>query len=298
MIDYRFYTFITLCKTLSYTKTAKIMHITQPAVSQHIIHIEKNYNIKLFNYVNKHLTITDTGEKLYRELISLSTITNAIVENLTQKSTENLNLNFYCTTTVAEYILPNPLCEYIKLYPQANIKMRVNSTTSCINALESANAEFSIIEGQFDKSLYFSKRLKSTRLVPVCCSDHPLLKKDNLVIEDLINEVLILREKNAPSNNILVSSLNQHNLSYDSFNKCIEIGNMNAMKKIIVNGIGIGFIHYDVVKDEINNNELCIIPLTKFNLDREISLIFSSEKLLDKISVFYDLIQQDIEINS
>ena len=168
MLDYRFNTFITLCKTLNYTKTAELLHISQPAVSQHISHIEKYYNVKLFNYLNKKLVITETGEKLYRELISLATITNAIVEGLNVKSNSKNNLTFYCTATVGEYIAPNPIFKYLQEHPDADIKMRIKSTSICINALETATAEFAIIEGQFDKSLYFSKKLKNTRLIPVC----------------------------------------------------------------------------------------------------------------------------------
>ncbi|MDO4589523.1 MAG: LysR family transcriptional regulator [Fusobacterium sp.] len=36
MLDFRVYTFLELCKTLSYTKTAENLYITQPAVTQHI----------------------------------------------------------------------------------------------------------------------------------------------------------------------------------------------------------------------------------------------------------------------
>ncbi len=53
MLDFRLKTFLTLCRVLNYTKTAKILHITQPAVSQHIKHLELEYGIKLFIYEEK-----------------------------------------------------------------------------------------------------------------------------------------------------------------------------------------------------------------------------------------------------
>ena len=49
MIDFRIKTFINLCETKSYTKTAKNLSITQPAVSQHIKLLEEKYNLKLFD---------------------------------------------------------------------------------------------------------------------------------------------------------------------------------------------------------------------------------------------------------
>ena len=50
MLDFRLKTFLTLCKAMNYTKTAEILHITQPAVSQHIKYLEEDYGVRLFNY--------------------------------------------------------------------------------------------------------------------------------------------------------------------------------------------------------------------------------------------------------
>ena len=52
MLDYRTETFLTVCKTLNFTTAAKQLNITQPAVSQHIHFLEKQYNTILFNYKN------------------------------------------------------------------------------------------------------------------------------------------------------------------------------------------------------------------------------------------------------
>jgi DNA-binding transcriptional LysR family regulator len=46
MIDTKLITFMKLCETKSYTKTAETLYITQPSVTHHIKALEKNYNIK------------------------------------------------------------------------------------------------------------------------------------------------------------------------------------------------------------------------------------------------------------
>ena len=54
MLDFRFLTFVELCKTMSYTKTAQKLHLTQPAVTQHIKFLENLYGCKLFIYTGKN----------------------------------------------------------------------------------------------------------------------------------------------------------------------------------------------------------------------------------------------------
>ena len=47
MLDHRLQTFLTLCETGNYTKTAEILNMTQPAVSQHIRYLENHYQVVL-----------------------------------------------------------------------------------------------------------------------------------------------------------------------------------------------------------------------------------------------------------
>jgi len=54
--DFRVKTFLTVCKTLNYTRAAEELALTQPAVSQHITYLEREYNAKLFTYHRKKLS--------------------------------------------------------------------------------------------------------------------------------------------------------------------------------------------------------------------------------------------------
>ena len=48
MQDFRVKTFLTVCRTLNYTRAAEELALTQPAVSQHITYLEREYGAKLF----------------------------------------------------------------------------------------------------------------------------------------------------------------------------------------------------------------------------------------------------------
>ena len=53
MLDFRIFTCLEVCKQMNFTKAAKKLNITQPAVSQHIKWLEKEYKIKLFEMEGK-----------------------------------------------------------------------------------------------------------------------------------------------------------------------------------------------------------------------------------------------------
>ena len=61
MLDFRIHTFLCVCRHMNYTRAAAELHITQPAVSQHIRYLEREYGAKLFSYKGKHLQLTQAG---------------------------------------------------------------------------------------------------------------------------------------------------------------------------------------------------------------------------------------------
>lgn len=64
MIDFRLKTFLSVCRHLNYTRAAEEVHVTQPAVTQHIKFLEGEYGCTLFEYHGKQLLLTEKGRLL------------------------------------------------------------------------------------------------------------------------------------------------------------------------------------------------------------------------------------------
>ena len=56
--------FVTAVETLSFTKTAKRLHLTQSSVSQHIKALESQLGVELFLRQGRSLAVTDAGNVL------------------------------------------------------------------------------------------------------------------------------------------------------------------------------------------------------------------------------------------
>lgn len=72
MLDFRIHTFLCVCRHMNYTRAAAELHITQPAVSQHIRYLEREYGAKLFSYKGKHLQLTQAGHILWNAATAIS----------------------------------------------------------------------------------------------------------------------------------------------------------------------------------------------------------------------------------
>lgn len=89
MLDFRMETFLTVCEYMNFTHAAEKLNLTQPAVSQHIKYLEKEYDSPLFVRDKKKLRLTPAGEILRSALEAMrndeNTLKKRMKESLTQK---------------------------------------------------------------------------------------------------------------------------------------------------------------------------------------------------------------------
>ena len=64
MLDSKMDTFLTVARLGSYTLAAQELHITQPAVTQHIRKLEEHYGCRLVDFTGHQLRLTQAGELL------------------------------------------------------------------------------------------------------------------------------------------------------------------------------------------------------------------------------------------
>ena len=102
MLDFRTDTFLAVCDTMNFTEAARRLHITQPAVSQHIRFFEKEYDVKLFSYCNKQLYLTQAGEILRKRLMTMKNDQLAIMNEIRNESHKMESLSIGVTMTIGE----------------------------------------------------------------------------------------------------------------------------------------------------------------------------------------------------
>lgn len=278
MLDFRVYTFLELCKTLNYTKTAENLFITQPAVTQHIKYLEEFYNCKLFNYSNRALTLTEQGSYLFKYFLTMNSDEIKIKEDVLEIDSAEKNIHFGATLTIGEYIIPDMLLKLAKLYPNINVKVIIKDTKELLKELQNGNIEFALVEGFFEKTEYESIIYSKENFIGVCSPKNNLAKK-NIGFEDLLNERIIIREEGSGSRDIFEKILYDNNLSLKNFDKKYELANIKAIKELVKEDRGITFIYERAVKKELENKELVRIGLKNFKAKREFNFIFMKNSI-------------------
>lgn len=273
MLDFRHETFYELCRIRSYTKTAAFLHLTQPAVSQHIRHLEALYGGPLFAYNAKTLTLTRRGEQLYRHVQVMRADSKKVLEELQRHNNEEGPARFGATLTIGEYVMPQILGRLLADNAQHQIHMQVGNTQTLLQNLDDGTIDFAILEGYYDRSLYEAKRLSREKFVAVCAPTSPLAGR-TVTFGEAAEQRLILREKGSGTRDVFEGELRKHNLSLGSFTKICEIGNLNAIKALVKSNTGISFMYLQAAKRELERGELAEFTMEGFSAAHEFDFVF------------------------
>lgn len=272
MIDFRFKTFLTLCKTKSYTKAAQKLNITQPAVTQHIKYLEEKYDTKLFQYSGKILDLTPEGEMLKDIAKSIQVDSEKVYRILKDKKENIKRIKFGATLTIGEYMMPELIEKYMADFPDAKVTMIVENTHRLLHMLREGDIDFAFIEGYFNKLDYNYKIFSKEEFVVVCSPKNHLAGK-SVVLEDILNENIIIREQGSGTRNIFETTLYQHNMKVEGFKNVTEIGNINVIKKLVQKNLGLTFIYKKAVQKELEEGILSQIYVEDFKALRQFNFV-------------------------
>ena len=158
MLDYRMDTFLSLCETQSYTKTAEHLHLTQPSVTQHIKYLEHFYQCPLFHYDGKRVEMTEAGQYL-RDKVILQRAQNVEIRKRLQTLQETAAFEIGITPSATfSFALPR-LCAYANRESEPHIQIHVGNTRRLLKRMQSGMLDAIIMEGELPDMLVDSTEL-------------------------------------------------------------------------------------------------------------------------------------------
>ncbi|OTP32050.1 hypothetical protein A5798_002085 [Enterococcus sp. 6C8_DIV0013] len=259
MLDYRYNTFIVLVETKSYTKTAKQINFTQPAVTKHIQFIEKELKTSLVIYQNNQLTITSEGIYLYHQIKKIQSEINKIESFLI----DEISLQIGTSKTIGEFIISDTLSEFNQQFDNPKVSVLVDNTSALLSLLTKRKIDFALISGPISISDFDCEVFLEDNILLVCSNQHPLANR-TVSINTLSTERFLIRESGSGIMEAVLNKFNEHKMDYqDLINKQV-VGNINVIKDMVYKNEGISFIYQSSVKKELENKKLSTITIKGF----------------------------------
>lgn len=263
----------------SISSASKKLVITQSAVSKAIKKLEEDLNTKLFYRNSKGVKLTDKGEELlfYVEeaFNNLITAERSIIES---KTLSRGKISIGVPSQIGSFYIFEDITNFHKEYPNIEITIISKTTTQLLKLLERHEIDFIIDTSPIDSKMndIVIKPLIEVENCFVVKSDTSISIDRIESIKDLSNYPLVLPIKGANNRKQLDKIFEKNNVE---LNNVINIHTSEMIIGSIKKDLGIGYIIYDVVKDNVKNGEFKIINI-KENLPKvTINLVYIKKYL-------------------
>ena len=192
--------FISAAETLNFTKTAKILYISQPTVTHHISTLESELGYQLFERVNKQVFLTPAGKYFYKCMKSVSSeFHNAMLKAKKYGEGYKQELVVGCGSSVfEEKFLPELIQQFKERHSDIYITFNLNPIREKMALLQEGKIDilFSTTEMNTDRKRLEYIPLRTYGMVCVMNRRNKLAGLEKITMEDIADENLILLDRN------------------------------------------------------------------------------------------------------
>ncbi|QNB46047.1 LysR family transcriptional regulator [Thermanaerosceptrum fracticalcis] len=279
MLDNGIKVFLTVVEKKSFSKAAKALFLTQPAVSFQIQMLEEYYGTRLFDRVNRTINLTAAGELLLKYANEMS-ILQAQLEREMQELTGKIRgkLIIGASTTIGEWVLPIIVGSFKKKHSDVELSLEIHNTEDIEHRLLEGELDIGFVEGPVHGKEIVKEKFIDDELVLVIPPGHPLSKKEEVSVSDFVNYPFILREKGSGTRVVMEKALDLAGYPHEKLDVIMEIGSTSAILEAVQKGLGISLVSKFAGKARKKAGFIDTVNIKDLKFHREFTLIYHRKK--------------------
>lgn len=264
--------FVCVCKHRNMTKAAEELFIAQPAVSNTIAEIEKNYNVKLFERINKRLFLTDEGKTLLIKAQEAVSAFDEFEEQALNSSKKPL-LKIGSSLTIGKQKLPWLLRKLKENFTDIDFQISINQTAIIESKISNGTLDFAFIQGKPSDPNIKSRLVDCNTLIAVCGKKYNI--PDTVTLKELCKYDLLLREDESVSREFLDHIFALENIVVTPVMESIS---NQALISAAVQNLGVTIMPEALLTRQLNNGGLRKIAVSDYEFTRNSYLIYHKDK--------------------
>ena len=250
----RYYVFLKVVETGSFTRAAQELDYTQSAVSQMVQTLEEELCATLFHRSKSGITLTPDGQEY---LPFIRAVCNACDElRRKRREMEGLEgsvIRIGTFTSVSRNWLPFLIKQFKELYPSVQFELLQGEYTNISQWIKEGSVDFGFVNPTAVSGLK-TIPLYQDEMLAVLCPGHPLAVQKRLTLQSLADEPFILLDEG------------EHSVVLDAFasegltpNLQYKVYDDYSIVSMVEQGLGVSVLYRPVLQNIAQN--LVTLPL-------------------------------------
>lgn len=275
--------FYKITETLSITKAAEELFLTQPAVSIQLKNFQNQFDIPLTEIVGRQIYITDFGkeiaaaaEAILNEVYAINYKTQAYKGQLSGRLK-------WSVVSTGKYVIPYFLSDFIKNNKEVELEMDVTNKTKTLQSLKNNEIDFALVSILPKDIEVESKIILENKLFLIGNKLVEVSPKNDLA-EYAANFPLIFRETGSATRIAMENYLDQNGITP---NMKLQLTSNEAVKQAVIAGLGLSIMPLIGLKNELDKGDLKIIPVKNLPIVTNWRLIWLKGKKFSPVANAY-----------
>jgi DNA-binding transcriptional LysR family regulator len=258
----------------SFTAAAKLLHLTQAAVSQRIQNLEQAVGKSLFQRAGGRVMLTEAGRTLFdyaQRILELHSEVRAKISGQQTSITGELVIG--ASSIPGEHILPALLSVFRKTHPLIQVRASISDSMTVVKQVERGEVNFGLVGRKTDSPHLDFRFLAKDRMVLVVPPGHELCRHKRIGLNQFCRQPMILREAGSGLRHSFETALERAGKSPNDLTIALELGSNEAIKGAVLQGVGIAILSAYAVQKELETGQLKAIKVTNLSCDRDMFVV-------------------------
>jgi DNA-binding transcriptional LysR family regulator len=251
--------FLTVAKTGSFTQAARLLFVTQPALSIQIKGLEEELGEPLFERQGKQIYLTAAGQMLREraeQILGLVEQTNQEIVALQGLRAGRLTIG--TNDSICLYLLPELIHFFRDRFPGIELHLTNRHSTEVVSLVIEGMVDFGLVTLPALEPRIEAKPLFWREDVAICSPGHPLTRQHSVTLADIAQYPLLLLDKGSHSRGLLDQLLARAGLMPKVV---MELGSVEVIKRFVEIDLGVSIIPGFTAEAEIRSRRLHAIRL-------------------------------------
>jgi DNA-binding transcriptional LysR family regulator len=262
---------VTVAQEQSFSRAAKALHRTQPAVSQAIRRLEVELGEPLFDRSSKDGTLTAAGRVLHefaQQMLNLRHHAHTAIKELKDLHRGKLLLSANEYTVM--YLLP-VLPVFRARHPHIKVEVKRGLASRIPSEVLGREFEIGVVSYKPSDSSIASVPVMTDELALIVAPDHPLANKEIVSVKELGAESFIAHNVASPYREKVVRTFEKYKTP---LNISMEMPTLEAIKRLVEQGMGVALVPRLTAQTEIARKQVVALTVREMRLERGIHLIY------------------------
>ncbi|MGH7285461.1 MAG: LysR family transcriptional regulator [Polyangiaceae bacterium] len=268
-----------VAETGKISAAARLLHLSQPAVTAQVRKLESQCGQPLVTRSVKGVTLTQAGLRLLPYAEKIDGLLADAQRDVSVAPMHGSVLRMGASTTSAAHIVPKLVAAFLKSSGPLAVVVHEGNTSEVLRLLEERTVPIGIVEGHTRAPRVKLEPFIDDELVPVVSSNAPAALRNVRRAKDLHDLPLIWREDGSGTRAVVDRALTKAIGRRRNVARDVHPGGTAAVRACVLEGLGVAFLTRLGIEDDLAADRLRVLPLRDLRIPRHFSWAFASAEV-------------------